>query len=188
MSAAAATASQPSAEFDPAADYFTIFGLPVRFDVDRDDVETRYLALAQAVHPDRFVGADSGTRRQAMERATALNEGYKVLRDPVMRAEYLVKLGGIDLDSSDPKTGAPAMNQAFLMDMIERREQVAEARAAGPAALDELRDGVEDEIDELMESVEAQLRSGETATAARTLVVRRYLQRLIDEIDDDVET
>jgi molecular chaperone HscB len=186
MSSTAAV-SAPSPQFDPTADYFTIFGLPAQFGVDRDDVETRYLELASAVHPDRFVGADSSTRRQAMERATAVNEGYKVLRDPARRAEYLVKLAGVDLDSSDPQHGAPAMDQSFLIEMIERREHVADARAEGPAALDALREKVEDEMDALMDTVQEQLEASDTVAAARSLVVRRYLQRLIDEIDEDVE-
>ena len=181
------TAAAVIPQFDPTADYFTIFGLPVAFGIDKDSVESRYLELAQAVHPDRFVGADSGTRRQAMERATAVNQGYKVLRDPVRRAEYLVKLAGVDLDSSDPDHGAPSMDQGFLIEMIERREEITDARAKGPAALDALRDRVEDEMDDVMQTVQSQLESRDTPAAARSLVARRYLQRLLDEIDDDVE-
>jgi len=119
-----------------------------------------------------------------MERSAAVNEAYKTLRDPVSRAEYLVKLGGVDLDSSDPETGAPSMGQAFLVEMIERREQVAEARAKGRTALVELGGAVDDEIDELMDAVQSQLAAGDTNAAAQTLVVRRYLQRLLDEIEE----
>jgi molecular chaperone HscB len=171
------------ADFDPDVDFFTVFGLPPTFEIDRDRVEQVYFGLAQAVHPDRFVGAAAGVRRLAMERSTTVNEAYRTLRDPVRRAEYLVRLGGIDLDSSDPTTGAPAMDQTFLIEMIERREAVAEARANGAAALDAYRDEVEDEIDDVMDDVEASLRRGDVAAAARALVVRRYLQRLVDELE-----
>ena len=54
-----------------------------------------------------------------------------MLRDGVRRAEYLVKLGGVDLDSSDPQSGAPHLTQAFLIEMIERRERLDEVRGAG---------------------------------------------------------
>jgi molecular chaperone HscB len=182
------SADTADVDFDPASDAFSIFGFERSWNLERDAVERRYLSLAQAVHPDRVATADAGIRRLAMERASAVNEAYKVLRDPVRRAEYLVKLGGIDLDSSDPHVGAPSMEQSFLMEMIERREHVADARAQGEHVLDELRDGVEDELDALLESAHEQLNAGEVRAAARTLVRRRYVQRLLDEIDGDSGT
>jgi len=122
-----------------------------------------------------------------MERSAALNEGYRVLRDPVRRAEYLCALRGVDVDSSDPKTGAPAMDQAFLMEMIERREEIEQARGAGADALEQLRARVDDELDEALDEAVVQLEQERVAEAARALVRRRYLQRIVDEIDQHLE-
>lgn len=177
------SASDPLAAVDLGADYFAVFGLPPRYAVDRDELEARYLERAQAVHPDRFAAEDSAKRREAMERSALVNEAYRVLRDPVRRAEYLVRLGGIDLDSSDPRGGAPGMDQAFLLEMIERRENLEAAREAGLAALDDLRDGVDDEAAGILEAAIAELGRGDVHRAARSLVVHRYLQRLLDEIE-----
>jgi molecular chaperone HscB len=174
----------PAAAANPSpSDFFAVLGLLRQFDLAAEAIEREYLARAAAVHPDRFVGGGSAQQRQAMERSSAVNEAYRTLRDPVARAEYLVKLGGIDLDSSDPQTGAPAMDQLFLVDMIERREAVAEAREGGDAALDDLRARVEDERDAVFDRAVAQLSAGDVGPAARSLVARRYFQRLIDEID-----
>lgn len=118
-----------------------------------------------------------------MERSAALNDGYRILRDPVLRAEYLCKLEGIDVDSSDPKSGAPQMGQAFLIEMIERREEVSEAKSAGAKALDELRGRVEDELEDTFDEAIERLGAEQTLEAAKALVKRRYLQRLVDEID-----
>jgi molecular chaperone HscB len=165
-------------------DHFARLGFPRRHGLDRDALEDAYLKLAQKVHPDRFVGRPSGEQRSAMESSAALNEGYRILRDPVQRAEYLCKLAGIDVDSSDPKAGAPQMGQEFLMEMIERREAVASAQAAGPATLDELRAEVEEELDGAFDEAIEALNADRSHNAATTLVKRRYLQRLIDEIDE----
>ncbi len=155
--------------------------MPQRFEIDPAVLEREYLQRAAAVHPDRVAGGTSSQRREAMERSAKVNEAYRTLRDPVRRAEYLVKLGGIDLDSSDPVGGAPSMDQAFLVEMIERRELVEQARASG--TLDELRAKVEDELDAVFDEAVARLREGDVQAAARGLVERRYLQRLLDEID-----
>ena len=96
-------------------DHFETFGLPRTWRIDKGDLEQRYLELSRTVHPDKFV--DSTEKRVAMERAARVNEGYRTLRDPVKRAEFLVGLGGIHLDSSDPERGAPKMDAVFLADM-----------------------------------------------------------------------
>jgi molecular chaperone HscB len=161
--------------------------VPRGFALERDALERAYLERAQRVHPDRFVGGSSGQQRAAMESSAALNEGYRVLRDPVQRAEYLCKLAGIDVDSSDPQVGAPAMGQAFLMEMIERREAVEDAREQGTTAVEALRGSVEDELQAALDVAARALEADDAQDAARALVKRRYLQRLLDEIDGDVE-
>lgn len=162
-------------------DHFVLLGVPQQFEIDAEQLEREYLSRAAAVHPDRVATGTSAQRREAMERSSAVNEAYRTLRDPVQRAEYLVKLGGIDLDSSDAVGGAPKMEQAFLIDMIERRERVEQAREQG--SLDALRANVEDELDDVLDEAVASLRTGDLRGAAEKLVVRRYLQRLVDEID-----
>jgi molecular chaperone HscB len=163
-------------------DHFATLGLPVGYDIDRAVLEQSYLALQQAHHPDRAVGGSSSEQRAAVEKSAALNEGYRVLRDPVRRAEYLCKLGGVDLDSNE---GAPKMDQAFLVEMIERREQLQEATRA--AQLDALREDVAGQLDVALDDAVAGLRAGKIDVAARALVRRRYLQRLVDEIDARAE-
>lgn len=164
-------------------DHFARLGLPRAYAIDRDALEDAYLSLAQKWHPDRFAGADSGQRRAAMETSAAVNEGYRVLRDPVRRAEYLCKLHGVDVDSSDERGGAPKMDQAFLIEMIERREQVADARDGGADALRRLRGSVDDEAEQVLDDAIDALEAEQVDTAARALVRRRYLQRLLEEID-----
>ena len=159
------------------ADYFGLFGLERRWRVDRGEVERRYLELSQQHHPDNAVGQSAGVQRAAMERSSQINAGYRVLRDPVQRAEYLVKLGGVDLDSSDPRTGAPHPTQAFLIEMIELRERLSEGQVEG------LREEVEARADAALDAAIAALDGGEVRVAAEHLVARRYFQRFMDEVD-----
>lgn len=176
----------PAAVVNPShskSDYFALFGLTRAYTIARDDLEARYLRLAAEAHPDRVVAASDADQRAAMERAAMINEAYRVLRDPVLRAEYLVRLAGIDLDSSDGSAGAPSMDQAFLLDMIERREALEEARASGLKALEAFRGGVEVEHDDALDDAVAALEREEIGDAARALVARRYFARLLEEID-----
>lgn len=165
-----------------APSHFVVLGLEPSFDIDTTELERNYLAAQQRHHPDRFAAGSVAERRAAMETSAGLNEGYRVLRDPVRRAEYLCKLAGIDLDASG-EGGAPGMSQAFLVGMIERREGLAETREQGPAALDALRERVELEREQTLDRAAESLRRGKVRDAATALVELRYLARLIAEID-----
>jgi molecular chaperone HscB len=101
-------------------DYFERLGLPRRFSVDPTDVERRYLALSRQTHPD-FHGGSS----DAIEQTATLNQAYVTLRDPFRRAEHLLTvLGGPTAQQEK------SLDQRFLMDMMDLRERVEEAKSA----------------------------------------------------------
>lgn len=181
----ASASASPLGRVDPSLDHFERLGLERRWDLRRDDVESAYLDRSRQVHPDRFSGADDETRRRALDHTSLLNEAHEVLRSPLRRAEYLVKLGGIDLDSSEPGRGAPHPDQAFLMDMIERRERLEAARGDA-SALDALRDATEDErereFDAAVDALAASEGKASVEVAARHLVTVRYLDRFLEEL------
>ncbi len=109
-------------------DPFATFGLPARFDVNLPELERVHRELSRAVHPDRV--ASSAGRKDAVEQAMQVNEAFRVLRDPVKRAEALFQLRGIEVG----ETHEPKPPPDFLMEVLEQREALAEARAAKDAA------------------------------------------------------
>lgn len=109
--------------------HFDLFGLPPSVELDVAALEEKYRALALKAHPDRAAGADAATRVRLAAQQASLNEALKVLRDPVRRAFYLLKLRGVDLESE----GAAArqkMPPEFLEEVMERREALDAAKAA----------------------------------------------------------
>ena len=65
---------------DFSRNHFELFGLPVGFDMDRDLLAERYLALQAAVHPDRFASAPDQERRLSMQASTRVNEAFQTLK------------------------------------------------------------------------------------------------------------
>ena len=57
-----------------------------------NDLEQRYRALSRQFHPDYFYNASAAERRASLERSSYLNDAYRVLKNPVARLEYLLKL------------------------------------------------------------------------------------------------
>jgi molecular chaperone HscB len=115
---------------DRREDPFSLLGLPRQFAVDPADVERRFRERSRRVHPDRFAKAEPRERRLALERATALNDAHRVIRDWRRRAAYLARLAG-----HDPHADARAVHDpAFLEEQLALREALALARTAGDAA------------------------------------------------------
>lgn len=103
-------------------DPFAALGLPRRFDVDLADLHRRFIAATATTHPDRF--EDPVDQAEAAERSAAVNEAYRVLKDPEARAEvYLALLG----NPGDAKALPPDL----LMEMMEVREELESAQESG---------------------------------------------------------
>jgi molecular chaperone HscB len=107
-------------------DPFELLGAERRFDLDLSVLEKRHREISRALHPDKHAQASASERRAALEKAAAVNEAWRVLRDPVKRAEALFRLAGIAVG----ETNEPKASPDFLMEVMEQREALAEARAA----------------------------------------------------------
>lgn len=105
-------------------DHFSLFGLPSRFDLDAQALESAWRTVAAQVHPDRFATASPAERRVAMQWAARANEAYRQLRDPLLRARYLCEQAGVDLQTESNTS----MDTAFLMQQMTWREMMDDAR------------------------------------------------------------
>lgn len=106
--------------------YFQLFALPKQFDIDVQSLEINFRKIQSASHPDRFISASADEKLQSMQTATTANEAYDTLKNPARRAKYLLELQGINA-ISDTNT---AMPMDFLMQQMEWREQLEDAKAA----------------------------------------------------------
>jgi len=101
-------------------------GVEPRFDLDMTALAKRHRDLSGALHPDRYAGKPAAERRMALDRAIGVNEAWRMLRDPVRRAESLLRVHGVKVG----ETVEPKPPPALLMEMMEIREELAEARAS----------------------------------------------------------
>lgn len=116
-------------------DPFDTLGVAPRFALDLPALELRHRELSRALHPDRFAGATAAERRMSLGRAIDVNEAFRALKDPVRRAEALLLRAGAAVG----ETSEPKPNPALLMEMMEVREELSDAkRARDLAAVDRL--------------------------------------------------
>jgi molecular chaperone HscB len=159
--------------------HFALFNLPAKFDIDMGALDAAYRDVQGKVHPDRFVNATDAEKRVAMQWATRANEAYQTLRNPQKRAQYLCELNGVDLQTESNT----AMPMAFLMQQMEWRDALGEARAAKDVeALDALDEQVKGERKERLAQVGKQLDAGSYEQAAQGVRALMFLEKFGDEV------
>jgi molecular chaperone HscB len=165
------------------SDDFALFGLPRRFALERADLDARRRTLQAEVHPDRFASSGAAQQRLAMQWAVRVNEAYERLKDPLKRASYLCELGGAPIAAED-NTAMPA---AFLMDQIEWREALDEARSrddveAIARRLQAERDASYATLGQLLDE------QGNYAAAAQQVRALMFTDRLNDEVEQRLDS
>ncbi|MDH3310287.1 MAG: co-chaperone HscB [Gammaproteobacteria bacterium] len=165
--------------------YFELFGLPVSFDVDADDLTLRYRELQRHVHPDKFANASDQERRLSLQMTALVNEAFQTLKDPVRRGRYLLDLRGIDMGEETDT----AMDPAFLMEQMELRENLDEIRQADNPGkqLAELANQIDQRMLEKIVQLRGALNldsSKETSRARNLVREMQFLQKMHHEIDN----
>ncbi len=164
-------------------DPFAILGIAPRFEHDTVEVEKRYRELSRALHPDRYVGRPASERRMALSRAIEVNEAWRLVRDPVKKAEALLRRAGIEVGENKEPGASPQL----LMEMMDRREALAEARANKDAGSIK---SLTEEMKRRQDAIIAKLRDGFDAIDGSVhrgkaivpmLGELRYVRRFLDE-------
>jgi len=161
-------------------DFFRLFNLSSRFQIDSAALEQGYLALQEQVHPDKYSHLSEAERRLSMQWATRVNEGYQTLRNPLSRARYLLSLHGVDTQE-DSNTAMPA---DFLMQQMEWREALEETRhTENSAALEELEQRVQHQTRLLQQQLAIDIDETHDYAAASGIVRKlKFLEKLAEEI------
>ncbi|MDB5839964.1 MAG: hscB [Herminiimonas sp.] len=159
--------------------HFELFHLPQRFAIDMTALSEAYHEVQNQVHPDKFANAPEAEKRVAMQWATRANEAYQTLRNPFKRAAYLCELNGVDLQTESNT----AMPREFLMQQMEWREALEDAKAAADAgALDQLDTEVGAARREQLAQIGEQLDRQDFFEAARGVRQLMFLEKFGEEV------
>lgn len=79
-------------------DYFSVFHLPRKLNIDVAALERDFYRLSRELHPDRFARAPKAEQEAVLEKSSQLNDAYRALKDPIARTQYLLELEGVKLE------------------------------------------------------------------------------------------
>jgi molecular chaperone HscB len=106
--------------------YFVLLGLPESFDIHLSELERVYFAKQRDFHPDRQIGKNDAEKQKAIFASMDINTAYQALKDPLKRAQHLLDLQGIWVNSEGKDTVKPTPE--LLMEMMILREEVSECQ------------------------------------------------------------
>lgn len=165
-----------------SSDDFELFGIARRFAQERGALDARWRALQAEVHPDRFASEGASAQRVAVQWAVRVNEAYQRLKDPLRRAAYLCELNGAPVNAEDNT----AMPPAFLMQQLEWREALEDARSA--AQVEALADEVASHHRAALAALEQAIDTrADWAGAAQQVRALMFVERFAEDVDRRLE-
>jgi len=137
---------------DISKNFFEFIGLPVSFDIDQSELADRSRELQKTT-----------------------------LRSPLLRAQYLLLLQGIDTESESSTPIAPM----FVMQQMELRERLEEIPDQDDpyAELEDLLAEVEGMLKTLREQFAQDYREGALTAATEAVRKMQFLEKLVVEIE-----
>jgi len=165
-------------------DYFAVFSLDRKLVLDERALQTRFYELSRQYHPDRFANQSVLDQAYALDFTAMLNDAFRVLKDPIRRSEYLLKLEGFDIGEQRSKDVPPELlEEVFELNMMlesapDRRE-LEEARAK----FLNMQSEADAEVAGLAAKFDSNGDRGVLSEIRTILNRRRYIQNLLRDVD-----
>lgn len=179
----------------PTPDYYEFFDLPRRLALDARELKGRFYTLSRLLHPDRYTRRSEQERRFSLEASSILNDAYRVLKDPIQRAEYVLRQEGFAVGDQRNKDVPPEL----LEEVFELNMALDELRGGETEVLPQL-DAMRRHFLELLTEIDAGIeelfaRHDAAAPERRKQVLseirsalnrRRYISNLVQEVDREL--
>ena len=190
----------------PGGDYFSVFSLVPKLDLDLGMLEHQFHKLSRKLHPDRFARASVNEKDWSLADTALLNDAYRTLRDPIRRTEYLLKLQGAEIgeehsgkDRKDPsRVPADLLEEAFDLNMQLEEMRMSKKMGDSDPELKSDLEQAKKKFNDLLDEVDSNLReqwqvwdTGEEAArkeSERKMVSlldrRRYINNLVRDVTE----
>ncbi|MBW8192737.1 co-chaperone HscB [Neiella marina] len=163
--------------------YFQLFGLTEQFSLDQAALMQTYRDLQKSVHPDHYANQGQQAQRLAVQKSAQINDAYQTLKSPLLRAQYMLLLVGVELKGEQQTLRDPM----FLMQQMEWREELDDLkRSQDIDKLEAFSDAISAERAALNSNIASAFDAGEHRQDVQTWAneVRKlsFMDKLLTEI------
>ncbi len=97
--------------------FFELFGLPIAFKADKNQLRLAFMNIQRASHPDKFIQGSEAEQELALEQSALANKGFTLLNNQEKIIPYVLEITG-HIQTDEKYNLAPD----FLMEMMELNE------------------------------------------------------------------
>lgn len=187
----------------PGGDFFSVFALEPRLNLDLPTLEHEFHRLSRKLHPDRFARALDNEKQWSLADTALLNDAYRTLKDPLRRTEYLLKLEGVEIseehesrEQKNARVPADLLEEVFDLNMQIEEMRMNRAADAADAELEASLTQAELKTKILLNTVDDDLRNewliwdegdkAQRSASQKRMVAlldrRRYLSNLVRDV------
>ncbi|KZF23862.1 Co-chaperone Hsc20 [Xylona heveae TC161] len=145
------------------------------FSIDLPSLKKEFLQLQARAHPDRH---PQEAKSRAEATSARINEAYKVLQNPLLRAQYLLSLRGIDVAEDET---AKVEDPELLMEVLDMREAIEAVDEE--EELEPLKDNISWRIDESVRILADAFQADDLDAAKIEAVKLRYWVNIKESLD-----
>jgi len=166
--------------------YFELFQMPVRLQPDKAELRCQYLLLSRRYHPDHHAQDSAAEQQEALESSALLNKAFRTLGSRDETIAYV-----LSLKSLLGEEGKQVLPPAFLMEMMDVNEAIADLDPGDSAGVAAMREGLARQEEELFAPVREVIESwqegsGSDAALAQVrdyYLKKKYLDRLRQQLE-----
>ena len=156
--------------------YFELFNLPEKFQIDLEMLQENYRAIQKEIHPDRFATSSENEKVQSMIKSTQANDAFQTLKSPIKRAKYI-----LSLHKSVEKITLPP---DFLMQQMEWEEHF-ETIEKNSSELTEFKSTINKKYEEYSLLLSSQIDDDQNwSEAAITIDKLYFVEKLLQKINN----
>lgn len=146
------------------------------FDIDHGLLRRNFLKYQQVVHPDSFSQKEEIERKLAETQSSWINHAYSTLKDPLLRAQYMLKLQGNEIGEEEQVT-----DPELLMQVMETREEIEMAKTE--EQIDKVRQHNEQNMDDVINRLSGAFKQKDLDRARQLTNQLQYFQRIAQAVN-----
>lgn len=159
--------------------YFELLNLEVNYQLDKAELKTRFLQRQIQIHPDRAKNPEE--QHLFLEKSIMLNKAKQILLDDYLRAEYLLKLAGIEMELV---ASQQAIDHNYLEKIVESNEQITSNQDID--FLKKIKQEKEEEKKLIINQIQIAFDNKNLSKALELTICLKYLTNLVKNIDRNI--
>jgi molecular chaperone HscB len=159
-------------------DFFALLNLQKTFHLDISEINKNYILQQQKYHPDLYLNKTKEEQKLANKYSLLINEAYNILKSPRSRAEYLLELEGVIVNTDERDTLNP--DKELLLYVLNIREQIEEITDL--TKIKHIEHAVKQESSQEFINFDSNYQNKQMDKAGLSIIKARYLEKILEEI------